>query len=214
MPDALEAARALLRELELQLRELIGQAAADGQYEVVSQLASLTNHVGALLPAAGASPEGGARDPSVAVNGVSASDPTEKARRTAAAKKVTSRASAYPVFCRQGDALVKVGWSPSTRREYLHRVPKTGVDALVKYLVSRRSNQFPISVEAMVEALKADENAGILGYQVYVVVAWLKEERWLTANGRHGYTRLRAKGVSVERMVDELWANLPNHSEV
>lgn len=212
MADTLQAARGLVRELEFRLRELISGAAADGRYEEVARLAELTNQVGALVPAAAVSPAHPNAANAAAEAVLNVRESRGSARRGSGAKKTTSRASDYPSFCRQGDSLVKVGWSASTKREYEHRVPKSGVDALVKYLVGRRANQFPLSVEAMVEALRGEENAEILGYQVYVVVAWLKREGWLAANGRHGYTLQRPKGVAVTSIVDELWAQLPAHS--
>lgn len=209
MADALETAHALLRELELRLRELIGEATASGQYEQVSQLAILTNMVGSIL-------SGTPSRPSAVGTGWPVEDGTplggSTKRPRSPGRKVSSRAAEYPFFHREGDTLVKVGWSRSTKSEYSHRVPKSGVDALVRYLASRRSNQFPISVETMTDALKSDTQAGILGYQVYVAVAWLKEEGWLVANGRHGYTLLRAKGLTPERFVEDMWDRLPTDS--
>jgi hypothetical protein len=61
----------------------------------------------------------------------------------------------------------------------------------------------------MVNALKSDAQASILGYQVYVAVAWLKQEGWLVANGRHGYTVVRVKGIAPERFVEDMWDRLP-----
>lgn len=212
MGDTLQTARELVRDLELRLRELIGSAAADGRYEDVAELAELTNHVGALVPAAAVSSGHHGSSDAEDKTYVTVRAQRGNSARRSGPRKVTSRASNYPFFCRQGDLLVKVGWSASAKREYEHRVPKAGVDALVKYLVGRRSNQFPVSVEAMVEALKADEDAKILGYQVYVVVAWLKREGWLAANGRHGYTLHRARGIAVASVVDTLWAQLPAHT--
>ena len=208
MPDAVEAARTLVRELEFKLRELIGQATTNGQYEEVSQLALLTNQVGSLLSSSANS--SGATDGRSRNSGTPSGDKARQPR--SARKRVSSRAADYPLFYRQGDSLVKVGWSRSTKSEYTHRVSKPGIDTLVKFLASRRSNQFPISVDTMVDALKNDEQSRILGYQVYVAVAWLKEEGWLAANGRHGYTLRRAKGIPPETIVEQMWANLPTDS--
>lgn len=213
MGDTILAARELVRDLELRLRELISTAAAGGRYEDVAELAELTNRVGTLVPSAEVSPNRETPTGTGGKIGLIVRAPHRKPRRGSKARNATSRASAYPFFYRQHDFLVKVGWSASIKREYEHRVSKLGVDALVKYLVGRRSNQFPVSVEAMVEALQATENAEIRGYQVYVVVAWLKQEGWLTANGRHGYTLHKPKGIASTSLLDQLWAQLPEHSQ-
>lgn len=206
MTSPFESARALLHDLELRLRELIAEATASRQYEQVSQIAMLTNQVGALVSSSGV-----ASDTDRAAKGrtADAMADTSPERLRSSAKKVPSRAADYPHFYRQGDALVKVGWARSTKSEYSHRVSKAGIDALVAYLSSRRSHQSPISVDTMVNALKSGGRASILGYQVYVAVAWLKAEGWLVANGRHGYTLKRVKGIQPAKVVEDLWVNLP-----
>ncbi len=90
----------------------------------------------------------------------------------------------YPTFARDGNQLVKTGWSRKTRKEYKHRVTESAVSAVVSALRDFGATGFSMEDLTPVQ----NEDATVLpSYQVYLVVAWLRACGAVTKAGRGGY---------------------------
>lgn len=198
-----------IRDAEIQLRGLIRHAVDEGRYDEVAQIAKLSTRLKDLLGNLDIPFEAPAKATELMSTPFEATSANrEKNPRLTREQSVTKPRGEYPRFRRKRNELVKIGWSPKAKKEYEHRVPQDGVRALVDYLVALPSSHAPLSAETVVEALASDEANGILGYQVYVVVAWLREAGVLVAQGRQGYT-VSENITDVQSTVAELWEALP-----
>jgi hypothetical protein len=201
----LQAAHQFIDAAEKQLRELIARAAADGDYVVISQLVEAAEglrrttklledaHLG--RPESQASPA--AIEPAPAA--AAANAPTiEAVRRTT---------KEYPRFERQGDRLIKVGWSKKDRAEYEHRTEKEVALAVSLYLAEapkeqtfRMDDLLPIEIE---------ENEVPL-YQAYLVLAWLRDRGLIGKQGKDGYQWL--VGDFDEPAFEAAWGTTPRRN--
>lgn len=197
-------------ENELQRATIVAVQARD--YRTSTRLSELSQRISEIRSAVGV---GDGK-----VNGSDTNDESDEFSRTqeeASAESASKRKndkgksnSAYPRFLIREDQLVKLGWSSSNRREYEHRVPRESVEAFVEHVASLRKNRFPVTAESIVKALQKDDPPRILGYQVYVVAAWLKTLNFLLPEGRQGY--FIADGVDLSSGVAAAWQDLRDES--
>lgn len=111
----------------------------------------------------------------------SASTPLKK-RRSVASKK-----GEYPRFKVADGSLFKTGWSKKKNSEYVQRVPIGKVKKIVAAIEQLSSAPSPISSEHILES-ESMENAGSPpSYQVYIVLAFLKQEGVIASTGREGF---------------------------
>lgn len=113
--------------------------------------------------------------------------------RPAAARK--PKKADYPKFFRDGDSLVKVGWSKSEGAEYEHKCPKRVLDALVREFarVAGPGKRF-----VMANLLPLRDPAGgeeLPGYQAYVGLAFLRQAGLVQQHGRSGYSIPKPKAL-------------------
>jgi hypothetical protein len=178
----LQAAHEFIGAAEQQLRDLIAKAAADGDYAVISQLveaAEALRRTTKLLEGAEIvrqEPGGAAQAVELATPAPPASaPPIDPVRRTT---------KEYPRFERQGDRLIKVGWSKKDRAEYEHRTEKEIASAVSLYLAEvpkdqtfRMDDLLPIEIDGNEVPL----------YQAYLVLAWLRDRGLIGKQGKDGY---------------------------
>lgn len=119
------------------------------------------------------------------------------ARQSAQSTRRKVRKGEYPKFFREGDYLVKVGWSKKAREEYQHKAPRRVIDALAAAIArateskqSARSGRLFTTEDLFTQdrPLK-DPTTGedIPGYQAYVALAWMKMAGVVKQVGRRGY---------------------------
>jgi hypothetical protein len=178
----LQAAHDFIDSAEKQLRELIARAAADGDYVVISQLVEAAEglrRTTKLLEGA----ESIRAEQSAAPQAVepAAAPAPASAPQIEPVRRMTKE---YPRFERQGDRLIKVGWSKKDRAEYEHRTDKEIASAVSLYLAERPKDQtfrmddlLPIEIE--------DNEVPL--YQAYLVLAWLRDRGLITKQGKDGY---------------------------
>jgi len=111
----------------------------------------------------------------------------------------------YPRFERDGDKLVKVGWSKKKREQYEHRAPYEVVLACARHLAS---HALAGKVFAMENLLPVPDASGgeIPAYQAYLTLAWLRQAGAVEKKGRDGYV-LRDESLAGDGF-DKLWASL------
>ena len=187
-----------LEQAEAELKKLIGHASTAGNYEDATAIINLAVRLKELIA--------DAKD----IEAAPAASPATKPPRSATGGSSTSRRvkkGDYPKFRRDGDTLVKIGWSKKEKKVYRHKAPKHVVellrDRLVKVGVSG-------NVLAMDKVLPLTEQDGteVPTYQVYVCMAWFRSMDVVVQEGRQGHRV--ADATSLARSVDEQWRGLAN----
>jgi hypothetical protein len=112
----------------------------------------------------------------------------------------------YPKFFRQGDQLVKIGWSKTTRGEYEHKAPHRVVSALTAAIEKHSRNGKRFTVENLLPLKDLQDQSEIPSYQVYVALAWLKLGNLIKQHGRRGYSLKRS--TRLPGAAEALWQQL------
>lgn len=131
--------------------------------------------------------------------------PSASSKRPPASRRPNA---GYPKFRRDGDKLVKIGWSKSQRSEYEHRAPKVVAHVLFGSMSHLDKRQFPVPVEKLLPLTDPLDNTEIPPHQVYLALGWLKSEGIVRQHGRDGYS-LAVNG-DASKIVEQRWAALPN----
>ena len=185
----------VLEKAEVELRRLAGEAVEAGSYEDVQQLAEWAKLLAELHGGSPAkAPSGGATP---------AAPKTTRPRR----KKATGK---YPHFAREGEVLVKTGWSKKKKTEYEHRAPRSVIASLVAAMKKAGAGRRPVVMERVLPLVDPDKGE-IPNYQVYVGLSVLKHIGTVEPHGRQGYT-LVLDGRTPEAAANELWDSLPERS--
>lgn len=197
----------VLREAEASLRQLIERCLREQRYRDVAEVARLAEGVARLIgqPADESVPKSLQKRRSI---GPSPS-PKENAMllSTQASEAKPKKGNEYPRFERDGDRLVKVGWSKKNQEAYEHRAPQEAVIGFVRHLESRVK---PGEVFVMDELFPIPDIATgdeVPAYQAYLTLAWLRLTGAVEKKGRDGYV-LRMDSLS-DGGLDQLWNRLP-----
>jgi hypothetical protein len=219
--DTIEQAVAVLADAEKKLRELVGSAAAAGEYDRAMRVAQWAKSLAALNQN-GASAESAST--SHAVLG-STSDAVGEGAPSPGRSLPTSRTRArgrateghqgrrspakgeYPRFFRRADQLVKIGWSKKERAEYEHRAPRRAIELLADAIGRKWGNGKLFSSEEVLPLRDPTDGSDVPGYQGYVALAWFKAAGLIKQNGRRGYSA--KKGAKIVDEAAAMWAGLP-----
>lgn len=218
--DTIQAAENVIREAETALRDLISKALVEQRYGDVKQVADLADRLAQLLSGNNihlsiatvpprsiekSSTEGGPVAGAQLTGHQITSAPHERQKIATEKKRRTRSKSGYPKFVRDEDRLVKIGWSKKNHEEYEHRVPREAVLAFLRHLDSNVKEAKVFDIESL---LPVQDSTGedVPGYQIYVVVAWLREAGVIEKKGRDGYF-VRNKAMLSDELND-LWESL------
>jgi len=198
----------LLETCEKGLRDLVGKAAAKGDYSGVITLTSWAKVIHDLAEAGkadsdvakGATQVHGAR--SLVTPGPISSD--AKTRRSSQRTKVV-KPDGYPKFLRAGEDLVKLGWSKREGTEYQHKAPHRVLARLSRKLVVVGAGGSMFTADDVLP-LSTDHGVEIPNYQSYLCLAWLRQEGLIRSHGRQGYTV--NDGENLVSAVDSRWRAL------
>lgn len=219
--DTIQKARRVILEAESSLRDLISRALDEQRYGDVKEIAELADRVARLISRndiqLSASPSSGTAEKSAPRYSLTNKEPDpdtknldlSPVRKPSAKKKDNSRTkSKYPKFVNDGDRLVKIGWSKKNKAEYEHRVPREAVQGFLRHLDQSVEPEKLFDIESLfpVQNVSGEE---IPGYQIYVVIAWLREAGVVEKKGRDGYL-VHDKTALGE--ANELWNALPTKS--
>jgi uncharacterized protein YkuJ len=179
-----DEANGVLVAAEASLRSLAEQALAARDYADVAHIASIADSLRGLTAtprAVSTAARRTAADAAPSLVSTSHLDAQSKARSP-------RRARRYPRFERDGNKLVKVGWSKKQKKEYQHRIDRHAFDGTLE-AISLIANKpsVVIAAEQIVERVDRDGTA-VPTYQVYLVFAMLREHGLLKRHGREGYT--------------------------
>jgi len=170
----------ILSEAENQLRRLIAEAAATGDYSGVDMARRIAVEVQEIRER---------------LNGVdsvpsSATKPEQtSARNESEDKGRKSKGGGYPKFTAENDTLTKIGWSKKEKKEYAHRVSRAIFEQTLQAMVSLANGKAgPFTADQIIERLNKSGGDFTPSYQVYIVIAFLRKARCIRQEGRDGYS--------------------------
>ena len=123
---------------------------------------------------------------------------------SAAKRKASSRE--YPRFERDGDKLVKIGWSKKAREEYEHRA-SIGVAECLLAAIGQKHQPGELFAAVDILPLKDGHGGAVPDYQSYLALKWLHSEGVVTKHGRDRYAI--EPGHLDDDTLKRLWAGLP-----
>lgn len=212
-----------LQECESQLRGLLAEAAAVGDYEAALQLTEWARGVAVLetvrLPANKVGwnssltrhHEDDGADHTSSSERISTKNSTRQRKKNSvhvARRKRKTAGAAYPKFARFKNELVKIGWSKKAKKEYQHKAPHRVVDSLVDHLIKVGAAGKVFSTEQLFPLRVKDNDSEIPSYQAYLCLAWLRNQNLIEQVGRHGYRM--AEPTSLREAVEQQWRALPS----
>jgi hypothetical protein len=204
--DTLQRTIKVLADSEAALAALAGEAAKEANYDVAACLIDLAKDVADLASKARAH-----LDPTARTSGQPAlsSQGTAPAIKATAQSPIKSRPKRgeYPKFLREGDNLVKLGWSRSKKAVYEHKSPKKIIPLLVAAISKTGSNGRRFSMDKVLPLTDPREGNPVPDYQVYLCLAWLKTLGFLTQHGRQGYSLTTR--APIEPLIETHWGALP-----
>lgn len=194
---------AVLQGAEKSLVALASEAAGARDYELASAIIQLAREI-ELLPK---------RYPNVFVSDGVAEKATPAAASpapvssSAIARVSSPKKGTYPQFARDGDSLIKIGWSKADKAEYQHKSPKAVLDTLVVSLEKLGSGGKVFAMDSVIPLSSPTDGSEIPPYQAYLCLAWLRDVDAILQHGRRGYSLRRDRNLSA--MVDEAWRAMP-----
>ena len=189
----------VLRDAEVKLCGLIPKALAGHRDEDADRLMELAR----LLADARCS-----RAKSGSADADTSRGPQPERKRHAKARK-KRKASPYPKFFREGNALLKLGWSRKSRSEYEHRASREAVLAVAERVAEVASTETRFPVEDLSDVRIAHGEEPISGCQIYLCVAWFRKTGLIVQHGRRGYT-LPITPAKFPARVESAWDELQN----
>lgn len=190
----------LLAETERTLVGLANEAGAARDYDQAALLIELARKIKQL----GEQFRGVASKVAEARNPLDALRELDPAGEIRTPIRSRNKLGQYPKFVREGDNLVKIGWSKSQKAEYEHKSPKRLLAVLCESLTGANGKR--IMMDKVLPLKDPVSGSAFPEYQCYVCLAWLKSAGLVTQHGRQGYSL--PKGIELEKSVETLWANL------
>jgi hypothetical protein len=211
MPSAAPL-RDTLARCEADLQRFAVEAVASGDYPSARLGMELAEKVAALRTGLDAPPQAAAPAP------VPAATPTTPASAAKAGKttritataiaKRSSENKAYPRFAREGDKLVKIGWSKRTKKEYEHKAPRAAVEAFVGCLRNKTRDDRMFTIDDLMPVPDPENDGDLPAYQVYLTLAWLRSLDTVKKHGRDGYSV--KKDAITNTVLAQAWNRLPS----
>jgi len=175
MNDVNKTLATVLATAETGVLEIIAVAAASGDYAAIDRARAVAERLRDINREMGAT-----------AKMVGPSQPASTKTRRKARKK-TPKKGEYPRFHIADESLYKVGWSKKKSDEYVHRVPIGTVKNISGALTQLSATQGPVSSEQILESDFLKDAGNPPSYQVYTVLAFLKERGIIASTGREGF---------------------------
>jgi len=204
--DTLQRTVTILTDSEAALAGLAGDAAKQGSYDAAAFLIDLAKDIATLaLKARGhLDPEMKRSSGQAAALAVTTLNVTPMLNSPTRARPKREQ---YPKFLREGNNLVKIGWSPSEKAEYEHKTPRKTLPLLILALSKIGSNGRRFSMDKVLPLVDPSDGNRVPDYQAYLCLAWLKNRGFLTQHGRQGYSLTTR--APIEPLLEAHWAALP-----
>jgi len=170
----------ILKRTEGELREAMAEAARAGEYRDVDICRSVAVNIKELCER-------------ISGNGIKSSRSAEEKEGRISRKeqkKISRRGKpeGLPKIEIRKGSLYRIGWSRKQKEEYEHKVPRTTFDSIVGAMAGvAKEGSGPFMAEAVIEKINATTEDSMPAYQVYVVLAALREWNLISQLGREGY---------------------------
>jgi hypothetical protein len=190
----------ILSKAESDLREVIVEAAQEGDYRSVDMARTAAVNVNNIkVRIKNPSSKGQAKG----VSGVA------HRKRKGLSRK--GGKSGYPKFDVKNDTLIRMGWSRKERSKYTHKTPRVVFDRTVEAMAAlARSEGGPFMAEQIIEQVNHMESETVPSYQVYVVIGLLRKRECIKQVGREGYDI----PTDVAAKAEKEWQGLLGKNEV
>jgi hypothetical protein len=218
--EPLLQATEVVRQAEGELRQLLLRTAEQGDYETARMLAEWANHLKQMVQQNGSvnreprfteEANGPARsyvEARAFVAPIPKRSKTEKARPKRAPRKKPKNARAeYPKFLREGEELLKIGWSKREKTAYRHKAPKQVVLLVVQALQVAGKSGERFTMDQVLPIRDPESDDEVPTYQAYLSLAWLRKEQLIVQHGREGYSV--RPDINLMDAVAERWKLLP-----
>lgn len=193
----------VLLKAEEDIQEVMRRALSEQCYGDVAQIAALAEDFKSLLQSEHVEGNQQNRPKS---NQRNASSSRGRTHRKPVMHRTSHAKERYPKFERDGEKLIKIGWSKKEKKIYEHRAPKEAVICFHKQMTNKKD---PNTTFTMDEILPVpDTNGGeVPSYQAYLALAWLRDCGVVRRKGRDGY--IYSERSIDEESIKELWTALP-----
>lgn len=208
--NLLAEARSILKTSDEGLRSLMEKAVRSGRYSEVAQLAEIAKALGKVSrewAGADASAEPERVETHRAIAGSATPATLLAAGKTA---KRTSAIAAdatpiYPKFERDGNRLIKIGWSKREKAEYEHKVSRDA--ALAVYLrLGKISTTAMFRMEELLP-IQLPDGTEVPSYQSYLMLAWLRHINQIEKRANDSY-QWTVEEISTSSF-DDAWGAIP-----
>lgn len=201
----MDLAGEILQKAESELRALVADAAGDGDYEGVVQIASWARALADVRKETSTAEPRRATPISVA-QPVSV-DSGQRSRATASTVAHHRAGNEHVRFFRRGDQLIRVARSKRKKKEYQHKAPRSTIDALVAAIAETGKDGRVFTTDQVLPIRDPGDGSEIPNYQSYVCIAWLKHTGLIDQHGRQGYSIPRL--AEFKDAVESIWRTLP-----
>ncbi len=164
----------ILVDAESAALKVLAEAAASGNYAAIDYARGIAKKLRAIN-------EGVDRKSGVADSAPGPSKKKRKRRAKPAKKK------GYPQFDIRNGSLYKTGWSKKKNDKYVHRVPIGVVNRIGGILQHLSESSEPVSSDQILDSEFLKEAGNPPSYQVYIVLAFLKDRGIISSVGREGF---------------------------
>lgn len=190
-----------LKRCEGELRRFAAEAAAAGDYDLLTRVAATARQLLDLAAEWQSSENGDDKTHDEPDLPDTRPGPPETAQIRGRGRAAAGRR--YPRFMRRDTDLVKIGWSKAGRKEYQHRAPHNLLVALQRALLDASKARKLFTMDVLERHLATNN---VPGYQAYAWLAWLRSAGLVTQHGRQGYSVIKAATfeTDIERALVEL----------
>ncbi len=204
--DTVQRTKQVLAEAEKALASLASEAATKCRYDtaacLIDSARELSNLAATVVRKLTQCSDGG-----TTTAGNQAADGTPMARTAPLSGNKVSKGK-YPRFLRQGNDLVKIGWSPTEKAEYEHKCPRKVLPHLASAIAKVGANGKRFTMDGVLPLHDSADGSRIPDYQAYLCLAWLREVGCVIQHGRQGYSLPTSKSP-METLIETYWINLP-----
>lgn len=184
--DYLVKVRGLLIKTEVELRQLLAEAATVGDYDAVMTLTEMAKAVQHIEPNHTKITERRS-----AVKRLSKADELlsfddQLAETQFRPRPDSSLSDDDPKFLREGDDLVRIGLSPVTGEPRRYRVDRAAVEAVARRIDEIGEERF--DADALGRIHRVDYTA-VPADHIHTVVSWFRNYGLISRQGAEGYTR-------------------------
>jgi len=204
----IKRAAKILIKCEIELRQLLSDAASSGAYESVVQLTKLAKEINKMIDPASESmlPEENLNEEKkISTHQKENKEILSKRKKKKIRKKGIN--SQYPKFFTHKDNLVKVGWSKREKKEYQHKAPRFVIDNFVDMLQNVCKSGKLFSTDDLFPLTDVEQDIEIPSYQAYLCLGWLRNLGFVEQHGRQGYSINNP--TKLKSLVNEKWIELP-----